>query len=184
MPVPCLAATGSSVGLFVTAGLGLLVAGTLVLRFARLRLATLAMVLVAGFLVVQGPHAAPARAACEPAPSGLISGTFTFSGSTNSAADLPTITATDGTTTLTATWGAPQSDGVDTNVPFAFVNATPGQWSFEVNQTGTTDLEFYASSLNFSINSSPMLTGGPFNATTSALSVPAGGLTFTFSVTA
>lgn len=165
-------------------GLALIAAGVVALRFSRLRVATLALLLVTGFFVAQGPHTTAASASCGTVPTGLISGTFTFSGSTNTADDLPTLTATDGTTTLTALWGTPQSDGQDTNVPFAFTAATPGQWSFDVIQTASTDLEFYASSLNFSIDSSPLLTGGPFNASTSAITVPAEGLSFTFSVTA
>jgi hypothetical protein len=52
-----------------------------------------------------------------------------------------------------------------------------------VNQTGTTPLEYLDSTLDFSVNSSPMLTGGPFDAaTSSALSVESSPLIFTFRV--
>jgi hypothetical protein len=113
----------------------------------------------------------------------LISGTFSFVGFEAAPSDLPTITATDDDTTITALWGAPTFNGNDTVVPFSFPAAGAGSWIFSVNQTGNTPLEYFDSTLDFSVNSSPMLTGGPFDAaTTTATTVGSSPLTFTFRV--
>lgn len=93
--------------------------------------------------------------------------------------DLPQLTASNGVTTITASWGPVTWNGNDTQVSLAFPDATAGSWIYAVNQTGTTPLEFFDSSLDFSVDSSPMLTGRPLDAATSVASTP---VTFTFRV--
>ena len=97
--------------------------------------------------------------------------------------DLPQLNASNGVSTITATWGPLMWNGNDTEVSFSFLDATAGSWTYSVIQTGATPLEFFDSSLGFSVNSSPMLTGGPFDATTtSASTVTTNPVSFTFRV--
>ena len=99
------------------------------------------------------------------------------------AGDLPQLNASNGVSTITATWGPLMWNGNDTEVSFSFPDATAGSWTYSVIQTAATPLEFFDSSLGFSVNSSPMLTGGPFDATTtSASTVTTSPVSFTFRV--
>lgn len=181
--VDCLAQTGSTLWILVAVGLSAVLAGLALWRLPIVR-AFGALALVFGAtLAVQSSHSPAATAACMPTNNSLISGTFSFVGYDANAADLPTITATDGTNTITALWGTPAFNGNDTVVTFSFPAAGAGSWNFSVNQTGTTPLEFMDSTLPFSVNSSPMLTGGPFDASTSSpTTVDVTPLNFTFRV--
>ncbi|NBV27316.1 MAG: hypothetical protein EBR99_08390 [Actinobacteria bacterium] len=179
----CLAATGSPLWLLVAIGLSLVATGLVLWRWPVARAIAVVALLGGATLLLEGHQQDGARAACPPGSSSLISGTFTFVGYAAIAGDLPQLTASNGVSTITATWGPLTWDGNDTNVSFDFPDATAGSWTYAVNQTGATPLEFFDSSLGFSINSSPMLTGGPLDAaTTSAVSVASTPVTFTFRV--
>ena len=179
----CLAATGSPLWTLVAVSLTLVVAGLALWRWPVARAIAVVALVSGATLLLPGHHEDQARAACSSADTGLISGTFTFVGHEAVRGDLPQMTASNGETTITATWGPLAWDGHDTEVSFSFSDATAGSWTLAVNQTGTTPLEFFDSSLDFSVNSSPMLTGGPFDAaTTTASTVTNTPVTFTFRV--
>jgi len=179
----CLAATGSPLWLLVAIGLSLVATGLVLWRWPVARAIAVVALLGGATLLLEGHQQDGARAACPPGSSSLISGTFTFVSYEATSGDLPQLTASNGVSTITATWGPLTWDGNDTNVSFDFPDATAGSWTYAVNQTGATPLEFFDSSLGFSINSSPMLTGGPLDAaTTSAVSVASTPVTFTFRV--
>ena len=181
--IECLATTGSPLWLLVAIGLSLVATGLVLWRWPVARAIAVVALVSGATLLLPGHQQDGARAACPPAASSLVSGTFTFVGFAANTGDLPQLTASNGVTTITATWGPVTWSGNDTHVSFAFPDATAGSWIFAVNQTGTTPLEFFDSSLHFSVNSSPMLTGGPFDAaTTSATSVATTPVTFTFRV--
>ena len=181
--VECLAATGSTLWLLVAIGLSSILAGLVLWRLPFARTVGVVALVLGATLAVQSSPSAPASAACMSTNTTLISGTFSFVGFEAAPSDLPIITATDGGTTITALWGAPTFNGNDTVVPFSFPAAGAGSWIFSVNQTGNTPLEYFDSTLDFSVNSSPMLTGGPFDAaTTTATTVGSSPLTFTFRV--
>ena len=179
----CLAATGSPLWLLVAIGLSLVATGLVLWRWPVARAIAVVALVSGATLLLPGHQQDGARAACPPAAAGLISGTFTFVSYEATSGDLPQLTASNGVTTITATWGPVTWSGNDTSVSFAFPDATAVSWTYSVIQTGTTPLEFFDSSLDFSVNSSPMLTGGPFDAaTTSAASVATTSVTFTFRV--
>jgi hypothetical protein len=183
MSVECLAATGSPLWPLIAIGLSLIATGLVLWRWPAARAIAVIALLSGASLTLQGHHQEDGRAACPPATSSLISGTFTFVGHEASANDLPQLTASNGVATITATWGALTWNGSDSEATFYFADATAGSWTFALNQTGTTSLEFFDSSLGFSVNSSPMLTGGALDATsTSALSVGGTPVTFTIRV--
>ena len=179
----CLAATGSPLWLLVAVGLTLVAMGLALWRWPVARVIAVVALVSGATLLLPGHQEDEARAACSSANAGLISGTFTFVGHEAVTGDLPQLTASNGETTITATWGPLTWNGHDTEVSFSFPDATPGSWNVAVNQTGTTPLEFFDSSLDFAVNSSPMLTGGPFDAaTTSASTVTTSPVSFTFRV--
>jgi len=181
----CLATTGSPLWLLVAIGVSLVTAGLVLWRRPVVRAIAIVALLSGTTLTLQGHIQDGARAACPPAAAGLISGTFTFVGYAAGTGDLPQLSASNGVSTITATWGPLMWNGSDTEVSFSFPDATAGSWTYSVIQTGATPLEFFDSSLGFSINSSPMLTGGPFDAvTTSASTVTTSPVTFTFRVSA
>ena len=183
--IECLSATGSPLWLLVAIGLSLVATGLLLWRWPVARAIAVVALLSGTTLLLPGHQHDEARAACPPGSSSLISGTFTFVGYAAVAGDLPQLTASNGVSTITATWGPLMWNGNDTEVSFSFPDATAGSWTYSVIQTGATPLEFFDSSLGFSINSSPMLTGGPFDAvTTSASTVTTSPVTFTFRVSA
>jgi len=182
--VECLAATGSPLWLLIAIGLSLVTTGLVLWRWPVARAIAVVALVSGATLLLPGHQQDGVRAACPPSSSSLISGTFTFVGYAAKTGDLPLLTASNGAATITATWGAPTFNGNDTVVPFSFRDATAGSWIFAVFlDSQTTPLEFFDSSLDFSVNSSPMLTGGPFDAaTTSAVTVGSSPLTFTFRV--
>lgn len=181
--VDCLAHTGSTLWILVAVGLSSVLVGLALWRLPIVRAFGVLALVLGATVTVQSSHSPAASAACTPTNNSLISGTFSFVGFEAHEADLPTITATAGTNTITALWGTPTFNGSDTEVSFFFPGAGAGSWSFSVNQTGTTPLEFMDSTLPFSVNSSPMLTGGPFDASTSSpTTVDVTPLNFTFRV--
>ena len=183
--INCLAHTGSTLWILLAIGLACVLAGAALWRLPIVRAFGVLALVFGATLTVQSSHSPAANAACTPTNTSLISGTFSFVGYEASASDLPTITATDGTNTITALWDTPVFNGSDTEATFSFPAAGAGSWNFSVNQTGTTPLEFMDSTLPFSVNSSPMLTGGPFDASTSSpTTVDVTPLNFTFRVSA
>ena len=181
--VDCLAHTGSPLWIMIAVGLSCVLAGLTLLRLPIVRFVGVFALVLGATLAVQSSHSPTATAACTPTNNSLISGTFSFVGYEANASELPTITATDGTNTITALWTTPAFNGSDTVASFSFPAAGAGSWTFSVNQTGATPLEFMDSTLPFAVNSSPMLTGGPFDASTSTPSaVDVTPLNFTFRV--
>ncbi len=181
--VKCLAATGSPLWLLVAIGVSLVATGLVLWRWPITRAMAVVALLGGATLLLPGHQHDEARAACTPDSSSLISGTFTFVGYQATTDDLPQVTASNGVDTITATWGALTWNGNDTEASFSFPDATPGSWNFAVNQTGSTPLELFDASLDFSVNSSPMLTGGPLDAaTTSASTVTTSPVSFTVRV--
>ena len=179
----CLAATGSPLWPLVAIGVSLVATGLVLWRWPVARAIAVVALLGGATLLLPGHQQDRARAACPPDSSSLISGTLTFVGYEATAGDLPQLTASNGVSTTTATWGLLTWNASDTEVSFSFPDATAGSWNFAISQTGTTPLEFFDSSLDFSVNSSPMLTGGPFDAaTTSAVNVVGAPVTVTFRV--
>lgn len=180
---PCLATTGSSIWMYVALSLGFVVTGVAILS-QRPRLAVSAMVMLFALSAVGGgTHPNIASATCN-GDVGLLSGTFRATLAQINSTELPTITATDGTSTLTAQWGAVAYDGSDSTATYAFPTITAGSWTIEVVESTTHSMEYDSSSVPFTVNSSPMLTGGPLDAvSTSPVVVGTNHVTVDFSVT-
>lgn len=184
MPHDCLASTGSSALVWLVAGLTVCSAGVVMLRWSRSAAVLLLPCLFLAALTTSDSLQKPVSAACSPAPSSILQGQLRIIGGTVSSAELPVVVATNGTTTVTAVWGMPEHVGSDVVVPFALPNLTPGDWSLDITESPSTSFEFSDSDLSFVVNSSRMLTGGPFNASTSEpISVAATGRSFEIAVT-
>ena len=183
MTTPCLAATGLSLTSYLVGGFTILGLGLVVARYAKPRVALLLLVLAATGVVITGPSARPAAAACNPTTTTLVpslaTGTVTVRGGDVRGA-LPTFTATSGGRTITALWTSASFSRGSTTLAFRFPHLAAGNWTFEFADTNSAGMEFGSASIPFAVSSSPMLTGGPLDATTTALvSVPSSGLTFT-----
>lgn len=184
MPNDCLAITGGAGLTWVIGGFVLLIAGFALIRINRVvKTCVVAVLLLVGLSTSDAIHR-EAGALCSPASSSILQGSLRVIGGTIQANELPVVTATDGSSTITALWGSPESAGPDVVVAFAFPHLTPGIWTIELTESPLTSFEFASSTESFVVNSSRMLTGGPFNLTTvSPLTVTPSGLSVEISVT-
>ena len=184
MPSNCLPATGGSVAFWLFAGLVVFTIGLLTLRSSRALVIN--VIIIGCFIASVGFDAnqQSANALCSPMPSSLIQGQLRVVSGTVSSAELPVATATSGQTVITALWGEPEQSGSDVVIAFAFPGVTAGDWMFDITESSQTAFEFLSSDLSLVVNSSRMLTGGPFNASSaSPISVAASGLSFEIAVT-
>lgn len=184
MPTDCLAVTGASPLLWICAGVGVLVIGIVARRGSRVLSASLILVASLAACVSVDATQQPASAICSPDATSLVQGSIRVLSGTLRATEVPTLTASNGAQVLTAMWGAPSADGSDVVIPFAFHGIRSGEWTFEITESDATAFEFSHSDISFVVNSSRMLTGGPFNASTpSMVSVSTSGLQFEIAVT-
>jgi len=184
MPSDCLAITGSSEFAWIIGGVLFLAAGVVLVRWSRVVSAFVLPCIFLAALTTADSVQRSADAQCSPAPSSILQGQLRIVGGVVTSNELPDVVASNGTTSVTATWGTPESSGSDVIVAFAFPNLSPGDWSIDVTESPLTSFEFASSDLSLVVNSSRMLTGGPFNASTSTpINVPASGLTFEIAVT-
>jgi hypothetical protein len=163
---PCLPTTGSSLSFWIAGGL-LIFAGLYILRYSRQIVMSLVVCVALGVVVDSHHFAEPAAAACSPDESSLLQGELRVEGGILRSSEFPLLTVTNGTSVLTARWGVPTTDGSDTVVSFAVPDITPGNWSVELTEGDATSFNLSSSSWSLVVNSSRLLTGGPFNATTS-----------------
>jgi len=159
--------TGSSPTGWYVGGLAIVV-GLFLVRYARNMVVSAVVVIGLGITLNGSNFATPAVAACSPDESSLLQGDLRVEGGSLTSAELPVLTVTNGTTTLTARWGMPTTDGVDTVVSFAVTDIAPGDWSLEITESESTSFNLSGASWPLVVNSSRLLTGGPFNATTAS----------------
>lgn len=179
---PCLPTTGGSLTVWLVGSL-LVCGGVYLVRHSRHLVVTALVVLMMSLAMMANYSVAPAVAACSPDNSSLLRGELRVEGGSLSSSELPLMTVTNATTTITARWGTPESQGADTVVGFAFSDITPGEWSLEFTESDVTALNLSHSSWPLVVNSSRLLTGGPLNATTASPQyIPAGGVRLTISV--
>jgi hypothetical protein len=180
---PCLPTTGSSLSFWIVGGL-LIFAGLCILRYSRQIMMSLVVCVALGVVVDSHHFAGPAAAACSPDESSLLQGELRVESGLLRSSEFPLLTVTNGTSVLTAQWGVPTTDGSDTVVAFAVPDITPGNWSVEITESDATSFNLSSSSWPLVVNSSRLLTGGPFNATTSnPHRVPATGVQLSINVT-
>ena len=184
MPSDCLATTGSSAYFLLAAGFLLVMTGLLLKQSGRTLISGVTLLAVLALLIPFDGTTAPVSALCSPKPSSLLHGQLRVIGGSINQRELPVMTATSGALVVTALWDIPTKSGTDVVVSFTFPKIIAGDWTVEINESPFTAFEFSNSDVPFVVNSSRMLTGGPFNASTATpVHVSESGLSFEFAVT-
>ena len=184
MPSDCLASTGGAPIAWIAGGFVVLVVGAILMWRSRAIAAVGLPLLFLAALSTSDSFQRPANALCSPVPSSILQGQLRIVGGVLGSHEVPVAVATNGTKSVTAQWGKPEVSGSDVLVAFAFPNVSPGQWSIDLTESSLTSFEFVSSDLSIVVNSSRMLTGGPFNVSTSApITVTSTGRHFEISVT-
>jgi hypothetical protein len=150
--------------LWLVVGLLLLgVGAAIVRRSGRLLL----LIVLLGGLTSALTNAPPAHAACTTTTIGTdpLSGTVTIDQGNLSSADTPTVTASDGTSSVTATWDAPNDDASASRFSFHFATLAPGDWTITLSVPADLSLVLVNSSVPLRVLSDAT-TSGPFTANT------------------